>query len=228
MCFYRWKQLPSSNGCAQRQWSAAQLDGWGAKPAAVQETRRGTGKITLGYLSADFQEHATAHLTRELFTLHDRSRFRVIGYSYGADDGSAMRRGLMAGFDDFVDLEKSSHAEAAGRIRQDGVDILVDLKGYTRDARPWILAMRPAPIQVSYLGYPSTMGTRVVDYLIADPFVIPAGDQSYFSEKVAYLPECYQVNDSRRKIADPGPTRRQCVDCRKRDWYSAASTQRTN
>ena len=109
-------------------------------------------RVTVGYLSADFQEHATAHLISELFELHDRSRFRVIGYSYGTDDGSPARRKLRDSFDAFVDLENVSHHDAAARIRADGVDILVDLKGYTTDARPEIVALRPAPVQVSYLG----------------------------------------------------------------------------
>ena len=195
--------------CARR-WAAEHVDAGRMKLPRPRREARAGGKITLGYLSADFQEHATAHLTAELFTRHDRNRFRVIGYSYGADDGSAMRRRLMAAFDAFVDLEPASHTEAAGRIRNDGVDILVDLKGYTRDARPGIVALRPAPIQVSYLGYPGTMGSDAVDYIIADRFVIPADQQACFSEKVVYLPECYQVNDSRRKIADRVPSRQEC------------------
>jgi len=194
--------------CARR-WAAEHVEA-GMKPAAALPRAGGDAKITLGYLSSDFQEHATAHLTAELFALHDRQRFRVIGYSYGADDGGAMRRRLMAAFDDFVDLEKASHAEAAERIREDGVDILADLKGYTRDARPRIVALRPAPVQVSYLGYPGTMGSDGVDYIIADRFVIPAEYQEYFSEKVAYLPDCYQVNDSTRKIAERIPSRQEC------------------
>ena len=121
-----------------------------------------------------------------------------------------MRRRLVAAFDDFVDLETASHTEAAGRIRGDQVDILVDLKGYTRDARPGILAMRPAPIQVSYLGYPGTMGTQAVDYIVADRFVIPANQQPYYTENVVYLPECYQVNDPTRKIAARVPGRPEC------------------
>ncbi len=194
--------------CARR-WAAEYVDG-GANAMAKRAGAAAAGRITLGYLSADFQEHATAHLTAELFERHDRDRFRVLGYSYGADDGSAMRRRLVAGFDDFVDLEKASHAEAAGRIRADGVDILVDLKGYTRDARPAIVAMRPAPIQVNYLGYPGTMGTDAVDYIVADRFVIPDGEEPYYSEKIAYLPDCYQVNDSMRKIASRIPSRGEC------------------
>ncbi|HUI55040.1 MAG TPA: tetratricopeptide repeat protein [Bryobacteraceae bacterium] len=199
--------------CARR-WAAEHVPrSGGAGGAACRRPAGrtgGAGKITLGYLSADLQEHATAHLTAELFALHDRERFRVIGYSYGPDDGGAMRQRLMAAFDDFVDLEHASHTEAAARIRSHRVDILIDLKGYTRDARPGIVALRPAPIQVSYLGYPGTMGTDVVDYIIADRFVILEEHQPYFSENVAYLPECYQVNDSTRKIAERVPSRQEC------------------
>ncbi|HLY16362.1 MAG TPA: tetratricopeptide repeat protein [Bryobacteraceae bacterium] len=195
--------------CAQK-WAAEHLDTGRSQPGMARNQPHAAGKITLGYLSADFQEHATAHLTAELFTLHDRKRFRVIGYSYGANDGSAMRRRLIAGFDDFVDLEKASHAEAAARIAGDGVDILVDLKGYTSNARPGILALRPAPIQASYLGYPGTTGSPAVDYIIADRFVIPEDQQPFFSEKVVYLPDCYQVNDSTRRIADRVSSRAEC------------------
>jgi len=167
-------------------------------------------RITLGYLSADFQEHATAHLVAELFQLHDRKRFRVIGYSYGRDDGSAARRELRESFDDFVDLLDCSHAESAARIRADAVDILVDLKGYTTDARPEILLMRPAPVQVSYLGYPGTMGSDVIDYVLVDRLVAPADEQPYFTERLVQLPDCYQVNDRRRPIAPRTPTREEC------------------
>lgn len=161
-------------------------------------------RITVGYLSADFQESAMAHLITEMIELHDRSRFRIVGYSYGADDGSAARRRLLDAFDLFVDHEHASHAETAARIRADGVDILVDLMGYTMDARPEILAMRPAPVQVSYLGYPGTMGTRAIDYIVVDRFVVPAEQQEYFTETLVALPHCYQVNDRQRQIARPG------------------------
>ncbi len=190
--------------CA-RQWAAAHFPAHGAKAAA-----RVSDRITLGYLSADFQEHATAQLIAELFVLHDRSRFRVIGYSYGHDDGSAARRRLAESFDAFVDLETASHTDAAARIREDGVDILIDLKGYTTDARPEIVALRPAPIQVNYLGYPGTMGTEAIDYILVDPFVVPPSEQIHFTEKLVHLPDCYQVNDRRRPIASPIPTRAEC------------------
>ncbi len=158
-------------------------------------------RITVGYLSADFQEHATAHLISELIELHDRSRFRVIGYSYGADDGGAARARLRASFDLFVDFEYVSHVDAAALIRADEVDILVDLKGYTMDARPEIMALRPAPIQVSYLGYPGTLGTPAIDYILVDRFVVPADRQEHYTETLVHLPHCYLVNDRRRPIA---------------------------
>ena len=171
---------------------------------------RGEERITVGYLSADFQEHATAHLIAELFELHDRGRFRVIGYSYGRDDGSAARRQLRGSFDEFEDLLDCSHTESAARIRAGRVDILVDLKGYTTDARPEILVLRPAPVQVSYLGYPGTMGSDAWDYVLVDPVVVPAEEQPYFTERLVHLPDCYQVNDRRRPIATHVLARVEC------------------
>jgi len=182
--------------CAEQWAQARRLATRGAARVPVKRER-----ITIGYLSADFQEHATAHLISELFELHDRGRFSIIGYSYGADDGSAARARLRSSFDSFVDLEHLSHASAAARIRADRVDILVDLKGYTTDARPEIMAMRPAPIQVSYLGYPGTMGTRAIDYLLVDRFAVPPDQQEHFTETLVHLPHCYQVNDRLRPIA---------------------------
>jgi predicted O-linked N-acetylglucosamine transferase (SPINDLY family) len=164
-------------------------------------------KTTLGYLSADFHSHATAYLVAELFEKHDRERFEVFGYSYGPDDGSPMRRRLIKAFDRFSDLKDASFVESAQRIAADGVDILVDLKGYTRDARTQILALRPAPIQVNYLGYPGTMGAPFMDYILVDDFVVPARQQPFFTEKLVHLPGCYQVNDSRREIAPHTPSR---------------------
>ena len=191
--------------CAQR-WAAKRLGaGW---RTARRAPRQGPhyGRLPVGGL----QEHATAHLTAELFPLHDRRRFRVIGYSYGRDDGSAARRQLRDSFNEFVDLLDCSHAESAARIRSDGVDILVDLKGYTTDARPEIPLLRPAPIQVNYLGYPGTMGCDAVDYVMIDGTVVPADEQQYFAERLVHLPDCYQVNDRRRPIAPRTPSRVEC------------------
>ncbi len=167
-------------------------------------------RITLGYLSADFHEHATAFLIAELFETHDRARFEVFGYSYGPDDGSPMRRRLTQAFDRFVDVKDMSYFEAARRIAVDDVDILVDLKGYTKGARTHILALRPAPIQVNYLGYPGTMGANFMDYIFVDDYVVPPDQQPFFAEKLVHLPGCYQINDSKRAISPKTPTRAEC------------------
>jgi protein O-GlcNAc transferase len=168
------------------------------------------GRIRLGYLSGDFHRHATAHLMAELFERHDRSRFEVIGYSYGPDDGSPMRARLVGAFDRFVDIRAFSHHQTAAAIHADGVDILIDLKGYTHQSRPAIAAQRPAPVQVAYLGFPATTGADFVDYLMVDSFVVPADQQPFFSERLVHLAGCYQVNDRRREIAAVRPSRQDC------------------
>jgi protein O-GlcNAc transferase len=159
-------------------------------------------KLRIGYLSADFQAHATAYLLAEVIERHDRSHFEVHAISYGGDDGSAMRNRLIKAFDRFHDVSGKSDLEVARLINNLGIDIAVDLKGYTKDARPGILGYRPAPIQVSYLGYPSTMGSDFIDYIIADRIVLPFADQAFYAERIVHLPDCYQPNDSKRAIAD--------------------------
>ena len=168
-------------------------------------------KIKIGYLSSDYRAHATADLMAELFERHDRARFHVAAYSYGQDDGSAMRKRLLAAFDDFVEAGHLDDRAAAQKIYDDGIDILVDLKGgFTPESRPGIAAFRPAPVQVNFLGYPGTMGADFIDYIIADRFIIPEECEKFYSEKVVCLPDCYQPNDTHRKIADPAPTRADC------------------
>ena len=139
-------------------------------------------KIRLGYLSSDFHDHATALLLVETLETHDRARFDVRGYSYGADDGRAMRKRLEKTFDAFSDVQSLTDVEAACAIHRDGVDILVDLKGYTRDARTGILLLRPAPVQVNYLGYPGTLGAGVCDYIVTDRFMTPPACAADYSE----------------------------------------------
>jgi protein O-GlcNAc transferase len=167
-------------------------------------------RIRLGYLSGDFHQHSTAHLMAELFERHDRNRFEVFAYSYGPDDESPMRARLGRAFDRFVDIRELSHRRAAEIIHADRVDILIDLKGYTHRARPAISAYRPAPVQVSYLGYPATMGADFIDYVMVDPFVVPGSQQSFFSEKLVHLPGSYQVNDRRREVAKAPASRQDC------------------
>jgi len=166
-------------------------------------------KIRLGYLSPDFCHHAVAQLVVELIERHDRQRFEVVAYSYGPEDGSSLRQRLKEGFDRFTDIRSLSDAEAALLIRQDGIDILIDLAGYTAKARTGILAYRPAPAQVNFLGYPGTLGANFIDYIIADPVCIPPADEPFFSEKVIRL-DCYQPNDSQRPVAEKTPSRAEC------------------
>ncbi len=158
-------------------------------------------KIRVAYLSADFHRHATAFLTMELFELHDRSRFEVLGVGFGPDDRSDTRERLVKGFDLFRDVRGLDDLGVAKLLREAEVDIAVNLTGYTQNSRSEIFAHRPAPIQVSYLGYPGTMGSDFIDYLIADPIVLPFDQQPYYAEKIVHLPDCYQVNDRKRIIA---------------------------
>jgi predicted O-linked N-acetylglucosamine transferase (SPINDLY family) len=182
----------------------------GTPPLPRNATPRPGNRIRIGYCSADFYDHATAHLAAGLFERHDRSRFEVIAYSFGPDDGSEYRRRLMAAFDRFVDVRDESFQATARRIAGDGIDILVDLKGYTGGARSEIFALRPAPIQVNFLGYPGTTGAGFMDYIIADRTVIPAQDRRWYTESVVWMPRSYQVNDDRQPVAPETPRR---VDC---------------
>ena len=160
-------------------------------------------KVRVAYLSADFREHAVAYCIEHLIELHDRSKFEIIGASYGADDGSEIRSRLVSAFDRFLDLRSVGDPDAAKVLREAEVDIVVDLMGYTRGCRPGILAYRPAPVQAGYLGFPGTTGADFIDYLIADRFVIPEEDRRHYSEQVVYLPGTYMVNHSRRVVAEP-------------------------
>jgi predicted O-linked N-acetylglucosamine transferase (SPINDLY family) len=172
-----------------------------------KEERYEHSRIRIAYLSGDFREHAVAYCIAGLVELHDRSRFEVIGASLGVDDGSEMRARLAKGFDRFLDVRASGDFDAARLLRDLEVDIAVDLMGYTRYSRPGILAHRPAPIQVGYLGYPGTLGADLIDYVLADKFVLPEEQQAFYSEKIVYLPESYQANDSRRNVAERTPAR---------------------
>jgi protein O-GlcNAc transferase len=165
------------------------------------------GRLRIGYVSGDFRDHATAHLTRKLFHLHDRRRFEIIGYTLRPGDGSAYWRDISDACDRMVDLGPLSNREAAERIAADGVHVLVDLHGYTKYGRQEIFALRPAPVQVGFLGYPGTLGGHYIPYLIADEVVLPEDLRACFSEQPVYLPDCYQINDNEQPIAQTGMTR---------------------
>jgi len=179
--------------------------------AAVQPPRsmENGRKLRIGYLSADFHQHATAYLIAELIKIHDRTKFEIIGISFGPDDNSPVRRRMIESLDQFLDIRDDDDETAAQRIEAADIDILVDLKGYTQHARVGILRRRPAPILVNYLGYPGTMGTPMIDYIIADSVVLPFTDQAHFDEKIVHLPNCYQVNDSTVDVDPTADTRAQ-------------------
>jgi predicted O-linked N-acetylglucosamine transferase (SPINDLY family) len=163
-------------------------------------------RIRVAYVSADFHSHPTAFLAAGLFERHDRSRFEAIGVSYGRDDGSDVRRRLERAFDRFLDVRDAADLEIAQRIAELGADIAVDLKGHTLGGRPRIFAFRPAPLQVSFLAYPGTMGVGFLDYLVADRHVVTERSRAHYAEHIIYLPESYQVNDGER-VQLPRPDR---------------------
>ena len=159
-------------------------------------------RIRVGYYSADYHNHATAQLMAGLFEAHDRSRFELTAFSFGPEKNDAMRQRVSSAFDRFIDIRDKTDRDAAHISRQLEIDIAVDLKGFTTDGRMGIFAERAAPIQLSYLGYPGTTDAEYMDYVIADRILIPESSQAYFSEKIVYLPDSYQVNDDKRAISD--------------------------
>jgi protein O-GlcNAc transferase len=159
-------------------------------------------RIRVAYVSADFHQHATSYLMAGMFECHDTSRFEITAISIGPDDASEMRRRLKHSFEHFVDHSKRSDDEIASYIRETEIDILIDLKGHTQDARTSVFARRPAPVQVNYIGYPGTMGASYIDYIIADRTTIPDEARRFYSEKIVVMPNSYQVNDSKRIVPD--------------------------
>ena len=163
-------------------------------------------RIRVGYVSGEFRQQATSILMVELFELHDKHRFELFAFDNGDDDGSDIRRRITAAFDHMVDIAGMGDAAAAATVRQNEIDLLVNLNGFFGQARTGVFSRRPAPIQINYLGFPGTIGADYIDYIIADPIVIPAQHEEFYIEKIVWLPECYQVNDSKRPIAEK-PTR---------------------
>ncbi len=167
-------------------------------------------RIRIAYLSADFYEHAVAQLSVGLFEKHDRLRFEVTGISFGPDQNSPMRQRIKRGFEHFVDVRDKSDREIAELIHRLEIDIAVDLTGFTSNNRLNVLAQRPAPVQVNYLGYPGTMGASYIDYILANSTVIPENQCAFYAEQVVWLPDSYQINDDQRHISERTPTRREC------------------
>jgi predicted O-linked N-acetylglucosamine transferase (SPINDLY family) len=173
-----------------------------APPARPREGR----KLRIGYVSSDLREHAVGFGLAEVMELHDRQRYEIHAYYCGIARTDPTQARIQANVDAWTDINQLSDDEAAARIAADGIDILIDLNGYTRDARTAVFARRPAPVIANWFGFPGTMATPYHNYIIADPVVIPEGDDIYYSEKVLRL-DCYQPNDRKRPVAERTPTR---------------------
>jgi len=158
-------------------------------------------KIRLGYFSADFRDHPVSALTAELYEAHDREKFEIFAFSFGSDTNDEMNLRIKAGVDNFYDVRTMSHKDVVNLSRSMEVDIAINLGGFTKDSRTGIFALQAAPIQVNYLGYPGTMGSDYMDYLIADHKLIPKEKQYCYSEKIVYLPNSFMVNDTKHKIS---------------------------
>jgi protein O-GlcNAc transferase len=203
---------PSTRG-QQKQCAAAWAAGFSPPAIAAPTSGRDTvsappagRRLRIGYLSGDFYQHPTAVLLAGVLEYHDRMRFEVFAYSTGPDDGSAMRARIVAAVDHFVDIRDRNPERLAARIRADELDVLVDLKGYTEGAPTAALAVRPAPIQVHWVGYPGTLAAPFIDYLMVDKTVVPDAHRADYSEALVWLPNCYQPND-RSRSASAAPSR---------------------
>jgi protein O-GlcNAc transferase len=160
------------------------------------------GRVTVGYLSSAFNDNVVAHLIHGLFKLHNREKFQIFCYSFGKNDGGYYRSQIERGCDKLVDVSRLNDADAAGCLCEDQVDILVDLTGHTKGNRLGICALRPAPIQVTYLGFLGSTGADFIDYFISDKIVTPNQCAAYYTEKLVYLPHCYQINDHTQMISE--------------------------
>jgi protein O-GlcNAc transferase len=176
-------------------------------PRQIAVKPNNSGRIRLGYLAGEFRRQATSILLVELIEKHDTGRFDVFAFDNGWDDDSPIRKRLARSFAEIVDISHMDDNEAASKVMCKKIDILINLNGYFGLGRTGVFSRRPAPLQVNWLGFPGTMGAPYMDYIIGDATVIPAGHESYYSEKVVRLPDSYQSNDSKRAIAESTPTR---------------------
>lgn len=167
-------------------------------------------RLRIAYIGASFKDYPTGHLTQDLYSTHDRNRFEVFAYSYGENDESIYRKKIEQSCDHFIDIKDYSIEQACEKIYADKIDILIDLMGFTQHARLQINALRPAPINVRYLGSPSTSGAKFFDYFISDEFITPLAEQPNYSEHLVLMPHCYQINPLEQKVSDTIPSRAEC------------------
>ena len=200
-------QIISFSGSADVQKRAAALwvNAYPALPDAsnfIPRQKRASEKIRIAYFSADFQSHPVSYLTAEMFELHDKTQFELIAFSNGhASESDPYRARVVAAFDQFIDIRAMSDEEVVLLARQMEVDVAIDLTGLTQGGRTGILMARAAPVQMHYLGYPATTSAINVDYMIADTVLVPAEMQQHYSERMMYLPHCFQVSDRQRPAA---------------------------
>ena len=201
------QKLCADNWVKNRYGSLIEL---GIQLKFTHEAKLANRKIKIGYMSADFRLHPLAFLISELLELHDRSQFEIIGFSYGTDDKTDARKRIEKAFDAFYDIRQLPDTDAAKKIHDCGIDILVDLTGFTQNSRCGIVALRPAPVSVSWLGFPGTMGSFIggsyqskplFDYLLTDSFITPPEATCNYAEHLALLPDSYQPNDRKRPVA---------------------------
>ena len=212
---FAFLSLPGTTADEQRlcseRWAENRFKGLAPSPdrLAAFRSRPANARLRIGYLAADFRQHPLTSLAAELVELHDRQGFEIFGYSYGPNDKSDERKRWERAFDHFREIRPLSLQQAAQRIFDDRIDILVDLTGYTQSSRTGILALRPAPIQVNWLGFPGTFGAPFADYLLTDRTVTPENDAAHYSECRVYLPDTYQSNN-RERLGAPSPSRAEC------------------
>src|SRR5258705_8801169 len=179
----------------------------GRVPPLLRGERYSHEPLRVASLTADFRPHPVAFLIAGVFEHHDKSRFETIGISFGPGTESEIHARISAGFEHFFDVRSMNDADVAELLKRMEVDVAVDLMAFTEGCRPAVLAQRPAPIQVNFLGFPGTMGAAHMDYILADRILIPEDQKRFYSESVVYLPDTYQANDSKRRVADKTPTR---------------------
>jgi predicted O-linked N-acetylglucosamine transferase (SPINDLY family) len=191
-----------------RRWAQDLAPAAPARPAS--SGARDSGTLRVGYVSSDFRTHATSSLLAEVWERHDRTRIATTAYSIGPPEISALRTRIETAFDRFVECGSESVEEIARRIVEDGVEVLIDLNGYTTHSKSEIFALRPAPVQASWLGYLGTLGAPWYDYVLTDRFAAPPELQRFFTERFLYLPDCYCPSDTKRPVAAVAPSRAAC------------------
>ena len=207
---FGWQAVSSSPRSLQRCAELYNADQFPADPKITPGRPPEHKKIRIGYLGDCFREQAVSYLLVGVLELADKSRFELYGFDNGWDDGSETRKRVNVSLMEMIDISSRNDTSAAAIIREREIDILVNLNVYFGEHRTGVFAKRPAPIQVNYLGFPATLGASYCDYIIADRWVIPSDDRDYYTEKVVYLPECYQANDNKRTISARDFSRAQC------------------